>query len=168
MTFTTAPLEKNHNRAAFSCGVEALDAYIKERALQDAKKRIAAPFVYIDPATERIVGYYTLSSYGVKIADLPVPVARKLPRYPFAPATLLGRLAVDKDFRGGGFGELLLLDALHRSLEGSQQVASFAVIVEAKDKQAQAFYERYGFALFKDVAHRLFLPMGTVAKLLSV
>ena len=158
-------LGKQHDRKAFSCGVEPLDRYLKEQAGQDARKRVAAPFVLCPGQGNTVVGYYTLSSLSVDVGDWPEDVARKLPRYPVVPATLLGRLAVDRSLRGKGAGEHLLIDALRRSLEASREVASAAVVVDAKDEDAAAFYGRYGFVKFADAPRRLFLQMSTIAEL---
>ena len=158
-------LGKQHDRKAFSCGVEPLDRYLKEQAGQDARKRVAAPFVLCLGQGNAVVGYYTLSSLSVNVADWPEDVARKLPRYPVVPATLLGRLAVDRSLRGKGAGEHLLIDALRRSLEASREIASVAVVVDAKDEDARTFYEHYGFLPFADAPGRLFLQMGTIAEL---
>ena len=81
------------------------------------------------------------------------------------PATLLGRLAIDRRFQGQGAGEYLLMDALHRSLQASRQGASLAVIVDAKDERAMAFYRYYEFIPFADQPTRLFLPMSVIEKL---
>ena len=64
-------------------------------------------------------------------------------------------------------GEYLLMDALRRALIASRQVAAVAVIVDAKDDNAVAFYRRYGFILFADQANRLFLPMGSIERVFS-
>ena len=120
------PLGEQHNRAAFSCGVEALDRYLQRQAGQDISKHVAAAFV-ITPDGETITGFYTLSAHVVSLGDLPDNVAKKLPRYPNVPATLLGRLAVSTDFRGEGIGELLLLDAFKRVLVNAREVASAAL-----------------------------------------
>lgn len=112
-----------------------------------------------------IAGYYSLSSTAVRLAELPDATRKRLPRYPLVPATLLGRLAVDRGSRGQGLGERLLLDALKRSLDASRTVASVAVIVDAKDETGTAFYSRYGFTPFPDQPLRLFLPMQTLASL---
>ena len=80
-------------------------------------------------------------------------------------ATLLGRLAVSSEFRGQGLGETLLMDALHRSLDSSKQVAATGVIVDGKDESAAAFYKKYGFIELPKIENRLFLPMGTVEQL---
>jgi predicted GNAT family N-acyltransferase len=91
-------------------------------------------------------------------------MAKKLPKYPLVPATLLGRLAVDVRLRGKGAGEHLLMDALRRALEASREVASVAVVVDAKDDSAVSFYRRYGFIGFADQPRRLFLPMAVIEK----
>ncbi len=49
-----------------------------------------------------------------------------------------------------GLGEFLLMDALFRILTVSDQIGLFAVIVEAVDKKASAFYKKYGFEPFID------------------
>jgi predicted GNAT family N-acyltransferase len=162
--FAFEPLGQQHNRAAFSCGVESLDSYLRKQAGQDARKRAAAPFVLTyDGRT--IAGYYTLSQYAIELEDVPEEVAKKLPKYPLAPATLLGRLAVSMDFRGKGLGQALLMDALYRSLALSEQIASTGVIVDAKDELAHAFYLKYGFIDLPRVDKRLFLPMATIERL---
>ncbi len=155
-------LAANHVRDRFSSGVEPLDRYFRSQAGQDARKRMAAPFVLVLPGGE-IGGYYTLSSTTVVPQDLPPEVVRKLPRYPKIPATLLGRLAVDKRYQGRGFGRFLLADALYRSV--NSEIASFAVVVDAKDHAAQRFYERESFLPFPDHPLRLFRPMADIAKL---
>jgi len=164
LKFAFEPLGQQHNRAAFSCGVESLDSYLRKQAGQDARKRAAAPFVLTyDGRT--IAGYYTLSQYAIELEDVPEEVAKKLPKYPLAPATLLGRLAVSIDFRGKGLGQALLMDALYRSLALSEQIASTGVIVDAKDELAHAFYLKYGFIDLPKVDKRLFLPMATIERL---
>lgn len=158
------PLGPKHDRAAFSCGVEILDAYLKKQAGQDLKKRTAVTFV-LTPDGTTVAGYYTLSQYSVQLDEIPAAVAKKLPKYPMVPATLLGRLAVSSGFRGQGHGAALLMDALYRILQHSREVASAGVIVDAKDAAALAFYKKYGFLELPRVDRRLLLPMGTVEQL---
>jgi predicted GNAT family N-acyltransferase len=162
------PLTAKHDklRAAFSCGSEPLDRYLKQQAGQDAKKRAAVPYVLVSD-DDRILGYYTLSSDNIRADDLPPNLIKqlKLPRYPVMGATLVGRLARDLSFRGKGIGELLLMDALKVSLTMSRKIASVAVIVDAKDENAHRFYSYFGFLAFVDTAKRLFLPMQTVERL---
>ena len=164
--FKIEPLGPKHNRAAFVCGVEALDTYLQKQAGQDLKKHAAVPFVITDDG-KTVAGYYTLSQFAVELDEVPTEVAKKLPKYPLVSATLLGRLAVASAFRGRKLGEMLLMDALRRSLELSKQVASAAVIVDAKDDAALSFYKKYGFLEFPNIQMRMFLPMGTIQQLFA-
>lgn len=123
---------------------------------------MAAPFVLL-LADGTIAGYYTLSSTSVQLAELPVQTVHKLPRYPLVPATLLGRLAVDRRQQGKGYGRFLLADALYRAARS--EVASFAVIVDAKDDSARRFYERESFLTLPDQPMKLFRPMADIRRL---
>jgi predicted GNAT family N-acyltransferase len=166
LKFIIEPLGARHDRAAFACGIPALDSYLQTQARQDFKKRVAVPFV-ITPDHETVAGYYTLSQYAVKLDEVPEDLARKLPKYPMVPVTLIGRLAIASTFRGRRLGEQLLMDALNRALGSTKEVASAAVIVDAKGDDAIAFYKKYGFVALPMVERRLLLPMGTVAKLFA-
>jgi len=159
------PLDKAHDRAAFSCGDKALDNYLKTQARQDIAKKVAVTFVLVPEGTKTIVGYYSLSSTSIRLDRLPSELAKKLPKYPDIPSTLLGRLAVDLHYRGKGYGEFLLVDALKKSYEQSDKIGSAVILVDAKNEAAQDFYERYGFIALPDLTGRLFLPMKTVERL---
>ena len=163
--YRIAALGKSHDRATFDCGSAALDRYLHQQARQDAEKSVAAPFVLIKPPALRVLGYYTLSASLVNASELPDTLAKKLPRYPQLPVTLLGRLAVDQSMKGKGIGQFLLLDALRRSLEAAVNVAAMAVLVDAKDATAEAFYRHFSFLPLQQQPRRLFLPMQTVAGL---
>ena len=158
-------LGKSHERAAFSCGSAALDRYLKQQASQDAEKSVAAPFVLTAPPALQVLGYYTLSASLVNTSDLPETLAKKLPRYPQLPVTLLGRLAVDQSMKGKGVGQYLLLDALRRCLGAAANIAAMAVLVDAKDDAAEAFYRHFSFLPLQQQPRRLFIPMKVIAGL---
>ena len=144
--FAVEPLGKNHNRAAFACGEEALDRYLKTQASQDIRNNVAAVFVLLDNAQDKIVvGYFTLSAWAVLPSELPVEVLKRLPRYERLPATLLGRLAVSKNYQKQGLGGLLLMKALQQSLVQSREIGSTFVVVHAKNERGREFYEKRGF-----------------------
>lgn len=160
------PLGDKHDRAAFSCGVEALDRYLQKQAGQDVSRRVAAAFV-ITADGRTIAGFYTLSAHLVNLDDLPESVAKRLPRYTNVPATLLGRLAVSENFRGQGIGELLLLDALKRALGNTREIVSAAVVIDARDERARRFHLHHDFIPLTTPPNRLFYPMKTIEKLFS-
>jgi len=162
--FRIDPLGDQHNRKLFSCGVEPLDRYLHNQAGQDIRKHVAAVFV-LTPDGETVAGFYTLSAHVVNLGDLPETTARKLPRYPNLPATLLGRLAVSIQFRGQGIGQLLLLDALRRTLATSAEVASVAVVVDAKNEASRSFFLHHDFVPLPSNPNRLFYPVASIKKL---
>jgi GNAT superfamily N-acetyltransferase len=159
------PLGK-HDRAAFSCGVVALDDWFRSRAGQDERRNVARVFVAIDDRFG-IVGFYSLSSFTLAIADLPPDHAKRLPRYDRIPAALIGRLARDERVRGEGVGELLLADAVRRVLEAARSLAVFAIVVDAKDEPSAAFYRAFGFSHFPSSPLRLFVPASEAAEAVS-
>lgn len=157
------PLGSEHDRSAFDCGEPALDDYLRRRATQDVRRRVARAFVAVDKATGALAGYYTLSAASFSRQQLPEAVARRLPHYP-VPAAILGRLAVDKRYQGRGLGELMLADAIKRVLHASEAVAVHAIVVDATNDRAKTFYERYGFIALVDTPQRLYLPLEAAPK----
>jgi predicted GNAT family N-acyltransferase len=157
-------LEAHHDRAGFCCGVPELDTYLQQRAGQDIKRRLAAVFI-LTTDSKTIAGFYTLSAHSISGADLPPELGKRLPRFPL-PVTLLGRMAIAQTLQGAGLGEYLLLDALSRALNGSRQIASWAVVVDAK-AGARDFYLKHDFIPLPDSPDRLFLPMKTIEALFA-
>jgi GNAT superfamily N-acetyltransferase len=154
--------DNHHKRQGFYCGVEALDRYFYEFANQDRRRKVAVPYVLIDAVTGVVIGYYTLSSASVELTGLPPDLARRLPRHKLLPAVLIGRLAVHQRYHGQGIGGYLLMDALRRCLELSEQLAILAVIVDAIDEKAIKFYRAFGFEAFASERGRLFLPVANI------
>lgn len=155
--FRVAPLDAEHDRAMFSSGSEPLDRYFRGQVTQDIRRRVAACFVAL--SGQRVAGYYTLASASLMLADLPASMAKKLPRYPSVPAVRMGRLAVDQSFRGQGLGGALLADALDRAARS--EIAAYALMVDAQDDSAAAFYRHHGFIALPDSPLTLFLPLAT-------
>jgi GNAT superfamily N-acetyltransferase len=156
--YRIVPLDPELDRSRFASGVDALDRYFRERVMQDVRRHVANCFVALD-GDGGPCGYSTLAAASVLLSGLPESVARKLPRYPTVPAVRLGRLAVARANRGQGLGAALLADALARSL--ASDIAAFAMIVDAKDAAAAAFYAHHGFLPFADSPGTLFLPLAT-------
>lgn len=157
--FRVAPLDPEHDRAGFDCGSDPLTRYLRQQASQDMRRRVAACFVALQ-GDNRVAGFYTLAAASVLLADLPAAMAKKLPRYPMVPAVRMGRLAVDQAFKGQGLGGALLADALARCARA--EIAAHALVVDAKDEGAAAFYRHHGFQPLPDSPMTLFLPLSTV------
>lgn len=145
------------DRTTFSCGVEALGRYFREQVTQDMRRRGTACYVAIDEAEAKIAGFYTLAAGSVLLNDLPPEFVKRLPRYPSVPVAWLGRLAVDQGYRGRKLGGALLWDCLTRAIRS--EVAVFALVVDAKDEAAEAFYRHHGFVAFGGRARQFILPL---------
>jgi ribosomal protein S18 acetylase RimI-like enzyme len=163
LAISIEPLGKQHDRAAFSCGLPELDDWFRNRASQDEKRNISRVFIAVD-ATIGIAGFYSLSSFTLAIGDLPESISRKLPHYDSIPAALIGRLARDGRARGSGIGSLLLADAVRRILSAARSIAVFAIVVDAKDDRAVSFYQDFGFTPFPTRPRRLFLLASSAAR----
>jgi ribosomal protein S18 acetylase RimI-like enzyme len=151
-----------HDRTRFSCGVGPLDRYFREQATQDVRRRVSACYVAVDIGTGAVAGHYTLAAAGIPLGEMPDALAKRLPRYPSVPVARLGRLAVDQAHRGLQLGAALLWDAASRSARSD--VAVFALVVDAKDDQAEAFYRHHGFASFGSAPRQLILSLAKLGK----
>jgi GNAT superfamily N-acetyltransferase len=152
---------RRHDRASFDCGVESLNRYLKTLAAQHRSKGIATSFVLIrtnQPAC--VAGYYSLSAASLAFTRLAEFDRKGLPDYPI-PAVRMGRLAVSIADQGQGLGELLLQNAIKRVLQARSTLGVYALLVEAKDVRAEAFYRKYGFRLCDPEGRQLYLPLGT-------
>ena len=141
--FRVEALDFTHDRSAFSSGSPALDRYLREQASQEVRKNVTRCFVAVSDSDGSLAGYYTLSAFGVDLTDIHTELTKKLPKYPVVPATLIGRLAVARAFQKMGLGKTLLFDAYRRVARSD--IGVFAVLVEAKDDAAAAFYKSQGF-----------------------
>src|SRR5579863_1080960 len=161
--FRVEPLGE-HQRSLFRCGEDALDRYFQTQVTQDIRRHIANCCVAVEDATSQVAAYYTLSAASIPLVDLPADETRRLPRYPTVPAVRIGRLAVDRKFQGRGLGAALLADAAIRSMKGD--AGAFTLLVDAKNDQAVAFYQRFGFRALASWPRTLFLPLATARKAL--
>ena len=165
MTYITSLLSSSHNKKKFTCGKGLLDNYLHKQANQDIKRKISVCFVLTDN-NNNVKGYYTLSNDSIPQDQLPGKIKKNMPKsYVNLPTTLLGRLAIDVNYKRQGLGELLLLDALKRSFDiSSESIGSMAVVVDPLDDDAISFYGKYGFILLPD-SGKMFISMNTIKKL---
>jgi GNAT superfamily N-acetyltransferase len=159
-------LARTHIRDRFDCGQPPLDDFLRALVSQYEKRNLGRTYVAVRGTDNRVFGYYTIASGAVAFDHLPAGAARKLPRHPL-PVVLIARLAVDRTVQGQKLGEKLLLDALARSLDLSDQLGIHAVVVDALDQQARAFYQKYRFIALLDSEFHLYLPIATIRTLLG-
>jgi len=156
MRFTAPkPLAATDELAEFRCGKPILDEWLVRTALRAERDHTARTYVVCEANTHRVVGYYCLSSFSVQRETIGGGrLARNAPLS--VPAVLLGRLAVDLSAQGYGLGASLLHDAIDNAELVSLRIGSRAVVVDALDESAAAFYMKYGFHPFPSNSLRLF------------
>ena len=137
------PLAQNDDRSQFDCGRESVNTWFRRHAWDNHTLGLSRVTVLADPAAKRIVGYVTLSSAQIERAFLPKPQQRNRPDP--LPATLLGQLAVDKDYQGHQQGVSLLQFALKTALRAARIVGSVGVITHPLDGKVRDFYAKWGF-----------------------
>jgi GNAT superfamily N-acetyltransferase len=148
-------LSSAHDRSSFDCGVEVLNVFLKQFALQNQKKNIVRTYVCVKQ--QKIVGYYSLAFGEAKQESAPVILLRRAGKYPIS-TLVLARLAVDKSCQGQGIGSAILKDAMLRTKQACEIAGLRAIVVHAKDDKARAFYARYGFIESLDNPLILFFP----------
>jgi predicted N-acetyltransferase YhbS len=156
------PLDpKRHNVKDFQCGQPSLDWWLLSYAGQSQRRDVARTFVAAD-SEERVVGYYTLVAGQVEHDAASPPVRAGVSRHFPIPVCLIARLAVDESWHGRGLGRDLLRDALRRTLAAADQIGIRAVLVDAIDDNAAAFYRRHGFEPATTDGLTLMVPLPAV------
>jgi len=157
---TPQPLTAEHDVSTFACGKPALDTWLKTRALSNQQKGFTAVIVVHDAG--RVVGYYGLAPTAVVPAVMPRSIRIGQPPDPI-PCLLLGQLATDAAYAGQGIGTGLLKHALTRCVAAAGLIGGHALLVNAIDEEAAAFWRRRGFLTSKDEALTLFRSMADIA-----
>lgn len=154
-------LDDRHCRDGFDCGNDALNHFLRRLAGQQQRRGFGKTYVALAGNRVDVVGFVTVSVGQVEAQA--IPKAHKPPRHP-VPMLRIGRLAVDRRVQGRGIGRDLLAFVLHLALEFAERVGLYAVVVDAKDARAAAFYRGLRFEPTLDDDLCLFLPLSRLAK----
>lgn len=156
--YQIVPLEKDHPRDFFECGVPVLNDFLKKYALQNQKKRLVRTYICLQDTLE-IVGFYSLAFGSVYQEEVPPFMAKGVGKYQI-PVMILGRLAVSQTAQGLGIGKSLLKDAMLRTMNAGTIAGLRAIVVHAKDETSRNFYLKYGFMGTPDNPFTLFYPLS--------
>lgn len=170
--FAIAPLDpEKHDRAAFSCGVEAVDNFFKRTANKLSKADNLRVFVMTDD-NGTVAGFYAINAHSISFEDLPAQFARTRPGHGKIPAAYISMIGRDTRFAGSGIGADLLADCLTRILRISRDLGLAMAILDVLDDgdekavaKRKALYESFGFSPMPTQPHRLYMPVATIAKL---
>lgn len=147
MNLLVTELAARHDLGDFDCGEPALNQFLQRLGRQQSVRDFSKTYVVCQPDLPQIFGVYAISSGSIDFAHWSPEL--RLPRYP-VPVVRLGRLAVDKRAQGQGIGQVLLSHAVNLALMLSNHIGLYALVVDAKDEAAAAFYISHGFVCFPD------------------
>lgn len=136
-----ALLKPEHRPDGFDSGTSSLDDWLKRRAR--ANQASGASRTYVVAEAGKVVGYYSLASGALALAEAPGGVRRNMPDP--IPMAILGRLAIDRSWQGRGLGAALLRDAVERTRAAAAILGIRGLLVHALTEEAKAFYEHHGF-----------------------
>jgi ribosomal protein S18 acetylase RimI-like enzyme len=155
------PLNKQHDRKNFDCGIKELNHYLQAVASQHAKKGVSRTFVLVESDhPESILGFITLTACEIKTESLPHRFSKKFPSK--VSGAKIGRLAISKKFQRQGFGNQLMVFAMHQALIVHQSLGLAGMMVDAKNEEAKVYYRQYGFLPLAENQFSLFLPIQTI------
>ena len=143
MSWVFHTFDKKFDRSKFDCGEPALNDYLRKQMSQDVDRKANVPTLAINPQDE-VIGYYTLSSGAVEFTNFPQALKKQIAPYP-VPIARIGRLAVDNSTKGQGLGRELLFHAIDKVEHLSKEIGIRAIVVDAKNANAETFYLKYGF-----------------------
>lgn len=161
-TLSIETLSEAHNRNAFDCGNKALNYFLQKIACQHSEKGLSKTFVLID--TEHptdIIAYMSLVVCEVLAEDIPHQWKNKYPKQ--IPAAKLAKLAVAVIQQRKGYEEILLIEAMKKTLTVSYKMGIAGLFVDAKHEQAKAYYNQFDFISLPEQLDNLFLPIATIA-----
>jgi GNAT superfamily N-acetyltransferase len=158
-------LTRAHAVESFDCGKEPLNRFLVRYALQS--QQAGASQTYVGLVGDELVGYYTLAFGAVEHAAAPERIGKGIARHP-VPLMVLARLAVSNNWQGQGVGSAMLKDAVLRTLQAAEIAGLRVLAVHAKDDEARAFYERYGFIPSSTDPYHLLVLLKDVKKDLGI
>ena len=166
--FTIQPFDpKAHDRAAFSCGVQQIDNYLKLTAKKGSKADVVRIWVVIDKGNN-IVGFYGINMHAIDAKEMPASYKKKAMKHGLLPAAFIAMIGVDEKHQGNGLGSALVADALDRIARASEEIGTCVIMLDVFDDgnvdavtRRKSYYESFGFGPLPDQPLRLFMPVAT-------
>lgn len=155
------PLTREHNRKKFDCNDEAVNQFLREKAMQDQERDLSRTMVLVDE--KRIIGYHTLVMSQVLQTEIPndkPKITRGIP------VILLGQIGIDVEFQGQGFGDLLLMDVQARVDEISRKVGIRALMLDARNEKLAEWYQKHDFVRFPN-SLRMFKSIQSIRQIVG-
>jgi ribosomal protein S18 acetylase RimI-like enzyme len=159
------PLDRSkHDRAAFSCGDERLDNFLRNTAARQHEEDLTRVHVACLDDSRTVIGYYALNSHFIDVTTLPDNARKRLPSYPTIPAIYLSKIGVQNEHQGSGLGRYLLKHAFERCVDVADLVGAHFIVLDALNERVAELYRRLGFVDLPDHKPRMIIKMSVVRK----
>lgn len=155
-----------HDRSAFSCGVKAIDNWVKSSVSDETKADRLRLWCGTDDSGT-LFGVYAINPHSVNPLDSGL-LARRGERKPI-PVLYLSCLAIDVRFQRRGLGEAMMGHAIAKAVQFSVEIPVVAIVLDVYDdenfERRLAFYRRLGFVSFaSETPSRMYLPIADARK----
>lgn len=135
-------LAEHHDLSRFDSGEPDLDRWLREIAADASARGYSRVYVW-HAGDDRVIAYFTLSSYAIGRGELPTRLRHG--EYRAIPALLLGKLALDRTIQGQRLTGLVIADVVTEAAKASQHAAARYLVVDAINERVATIYERFGF-----------------------
>lgn len=135
-------LNETHDVSGFDCGIASLNDWLLRRARSNQARGFTVVIVVHDAG--QVAGFYGLAPTAVEASLLPRRIRTGQPPNP-VPCLLIGQLAVDRRHQGQGIGDQLVLHALERVVQSAEISGGRALLVNAVNANAAAFWQAWDF-----------------------
>ena len=147
-------LKENYPIKPFDCGDDDLNDFLFNKALLYQKELLATTFIVENE--ERTLGYYSVLNDSLQLKEEDFPSKSKYKKFlsyliphpkrhlKSVPAVKIGRLAIDKTYKGKGLGMVFIRNIILDCVELNRKIACRLITVDAY-KDALPFYQRLGF-----------------------
>ena len=147
-------LKENHPIKPFDCEDDDLNDFLFNKALLYQKELLATTFIV--ESEERTLGYYSVLNDSLQLKEEDFPSKSKYKKFlshliphpkrhlKSVPAVKIGRLAIDKTYKGKGLGKMIMQNLMDECIELNKKIACRLITVDAY-KGALTFYQKLGF-----------------------
>lgn len=149
-----------HDRAAFSCGQDRIDSFLKITASKYVAGDVGRVYVAIEKDGGRLVGFYAVNPHSIDPGELDPATIKRLPRSDRIPAFYLSMIGAHIDTRDKGVGSFLLADALKRCLRVRARVGGRFVVLDAIDRKIAKLCAGFDFAPVPSLPGRMIVSIA--------
>ena len=162
------PLDRKHDRAAFTCGDVPIDNFLKNSATKQQQEDIARVYVSCLDAEFVVIGYYALNSHSINAATLPEDIRKRLPSYETMPTIYLSKLGVRTDFQDKGLGQYLMGHAFKRCVDAADIIGAQFLVLDSLNELSTKLYLSLGLIELPGHAPRMIMKMGLIRKAIAL